>query len=105
MALTFKFVTGNTDIDTPLGMLNIDQHENLMVGSDCQDPANVDVGFNWHFRVEGLTDPDVYPRRLDGPIETYGTWFNPSLTSGREDPKCDDDNHWPMNAVQTQNGD
>ena len=101
MAISFKFVAGNTDIDTPLGILNQDEHDDLMVGTDCENPASLDEPFNWHFRVEGLTDPDVYPRRLDGPIETYGTWFNPSLTSGREDDKCDNDNHWPMHVVQS----
>jgi len=100
MSITFKFVSGNT-ANGPLGILNNPQHADLMVGTDCENPDVLDESFNWHFRVEGVPASDIYPRQLDGPSETYGTWFNPSLTSERDDDKCNMLGNWPMHVVQS----
>jgi murein DD-endopeptidase MepM/ murein hydrolase activator NlpD len=102
MTITFKFVTNVVaDDDDPLGILNQTEDSNLMVGTDCSSPDTLNEPFNWHFRIEGVTEADVYPRQLDGPSETYGTWFNPGLTSDRDDDKCNQIQNWPMHVVQS----
>lgn len=100
MAITFKFVTGN-EAPGPLGVLAIAEYPNLMVGTDCDTPADVKILSNWHFRVENVPEVDVFPRYLYGPAPAYGTWYNPSATSQRADFKCNDDFNWPMHVVQS----
>ena len=103
MTITFKYVTKPVTNAGPLGIVNQIEHPGLMVGTDCANPDDVEEGlFNWHFRLEGVPDLDIFPKQLDGPAPAYGIWFNPSLTSTRESNKCNELNNWPMNAVQSQ---
>lgn len=77
----------------------------IMVGQNCGDPTDLSglsspSFYNWHFRIEGITDEYLYPRELVDPT-TNGRWFNPARDSQRSDDKCNNNSNWPMHVVQT----
>src|SRR5690606_11942322 len=116
MSMIFKYVTGN-EAPGPLRILSrdvVDEEENeiyedLMVGTDCENPYILGPSANWHFRVENVPSSyigTIIPRQLDGPVpETYGTWFHAEYEACREDCGCNQLNNWPLYFTETDNGD
>lgn len=112
MVLVFKYVTGNEDTG-PLGLLTKvenNRYPNLMIGTDCENPATLDEDANWHFRVENVPASyianNIYPRQIDGPVpDTYGTWIHTDHIPCREDCACNELGNWPLYFVPTDNQD
>jgi len=119
MTITFKFVTGTIDPrpseadPMPLGLLTDVENNlypDLMIGTDCEHPVNLDASANWHFRVENVPASyiadHVFPLRLEGPVpETYGTWFHATHVPCRDNCTCNGLGNWPLYFVQTENDD
>lgn len=119
MTMIFRFVTGTIDPrpssadPMPLGLLTdveVATYPDLMIGTDCEHPVNLDASANWHFRVENVPATyitnHVFPRRLEGPVpETYGTWFHASYIPCRDNCTCNGLGNWPLYFVQTENDD
>jgi hypothetical protein len=119
MTIVFKFVTGTIDPrpssadPMPLGLLTDvenNTYPDLMIGTDCAHPVNLDASANWHFRVENVPAyyiaSHIFPLRLEGPVpETYGTWFHATHTPCRDNCFCNGLGNWPLYFVQTENDD
>jgi hypothetical protein len=108
MSVSFKYVTKPVPPEPgertpPLGLFSEAEYSEFFVGTDCAHPNIADVAFNWHFRIEGLSDPEIFPRQLDGTAPAYGTWFNPSALSNQYSNHCNAIHNWPMHVVQTEN--
>lgn len=112
MTLVFKYVTGN-EATGPLGLLTQvenNRYPNLMIGTDCENPATLNEYANWHFRVENVPASyitnNIYPRKIDGPQPpTSGTWIHTDHIPCREDCACNELENWPLYFVPTDNED